>query len=60
VTASDTAGLRSLQSLEQVLDWSRRHGLDLSQLDVITQDEFSHDVLIPLGASGGWAAFGVT
>ena len=58
--ALDTAEFLSLQSLAHVLDWSRKRGLDLSRLDVVTQDEFSHDVLLPLGPSGEWATFGVT
>jgi hypothetical protein len=48
----ETEEFLSLQSLEHVLDWSRRHGLDLNQLDVVTQDEFSHEVLVPFGPNG--------
>lgn len=49
-----------LNSIRDILIWMQRHGLPLESLDVVTQDEFSHDVLVPLGLSGEWAAFGVT
>jgi hypothetical protein len=32
----------------------------LAQLDLVTQDEFSHDLLIPLGRDQGWLVFGMT
>jgi len=52
--------LRRLASIRDVLTWMQRRGLPLESLDVVTQDEFTHDVLVPLGPSGDWAAFGVT
>ena len=52
--------LCGLPSIRAVLTWMQREGLPFESLDVVTQDEFSHDVLVPLGPSGEWAAFGVT
>jgi hypothetical protein len=52
--------LRPLTSIRHVIDWMRAHGLPLESLDVITKDEFTHDVLVPLGASGACAVFGVS
>lgn len=46
--------------LEQVLAWMRERGLDLGGIDVIAQDEFSHDLLVPLGATGRSLVFGMT
>ncbi len=52
--------LRTLASIRDVLAWMECRGLPLESLDMVTQDEFTHDVLVPLGPSGGWAVFGVT
>ena len=41
--------VRSFKNLERVLDWMKRRGLSLGSLDLITQDEFSHDLIVPLG-----------
>ena len=35
-------------------------GLPLAAIDVVAQDEFSHDLLIPLGTDGRHLAFGMT
>jgi hypothetical protein len=69
--ADDIATLRSSQpglaeelagfnTLENVLNWMRDKGLSLAALDVIFQDEYSHDVLIPLNDEHGWLVFGIT
>jgi len=52
--------IRSLSSIRDILSWMQHRGIRLDSLDVITQDEFSHDVLVPVGPTGDWAAFGVT
>lgn len=36
-------------TLEQVLDWARAHTPPLVVESVLTQDEYTHDVLIPYG-----------
>jgi hypothetical protein len=57
----DLAGeVAGFNTLENVLAWMRRRGLPLGRMDVVTQDEFSHDVLIPLGNGGQHIVFGIT
>jgi hypothetical protein len=57
----DLAGrLDGVDCLEKLLAWLQRSGLGLSGLDVLAQDEYSHDFLIPLGESGRWLVFGMT
>jgi hypothetical protein len=53
--ADRVAGFRSL---EHVLDWLKADGLPLGSLDLVTQDEYSHDLLVPVGPD--WLAFGMT
>jgi hypothetical protein len=55
--AREVAGFNTL---ENVLDWMKRRALPLGSLDVIFQDEYSHDVLIPLGPDGRCLVFGIT
>jgi hypothetical protein len=47
-------------TLENVLTWMKGRGLPLGSLDVIAQDEFSVDVLVPLGPDGRHLVFGAT
>ncbi len=50
--ASELAGFHNL---ERVLAWMKQRNLPLGSLDLVTQDEFAHDVLIPLNrAIAGW------
>jgi len=46
-------------SLEHVLNWLTGEKYPLHQLDMITQDEFCHDLLIPLPDSGNILVFGM-
>jgi hypothetical protein len=46
------------RTLEHVLDWLKADGLPLGTLDMVTQDEYSHDLLVPVGRD--WLAFGMT
>ena len=60
-TDAELAGeLGRLRTLEHVLDWVKRRGINLADLDVAQQDEYSHDALIPLGEGGRYLAFGMT
>ena len=52
--------LASFHTLENVLAWMRTRDLPLDELDVVFQDEYSHDVLIPLRADGRYLVFGIT
>jgi hypothetical protein len=47
-----------LTSLEQILAWMQSNGVPLDQLDLIPQDEFCHDLLLP--HEGHWMVFGLT
>jgi hypothetical protein len=51
--------LAELSSLEKVLAWLHRKDGDLAGVESIVQDEYSHDVIMPL-PDGRWLAFAVT
>jgi hypothetical protein len=54
--AKEIAGFHGL---EKVIGWLKDRSLSLSSLEMVTQDEFSHDLLIPLG-TGEYLVFGMT
>ena len=41
------------------MEWMRGRGLPLGDVDIIQQDEFSLDFLVPL-PEAGWLALGIT
>jgi len=45
-------------TLEHILDWMKRDGHAFGSLDMVTQDEFCHDLLLPIGTD--WLVFGMT
>lgn len=47
-----------LTSLEKILAWMQANDLPMTQLDLLAQDEFCHDLLIPW--CDGWLVFGLT
>ena len=47
-------------TLESVLRWMERRGIALDMIDIVFQDEFSHDFFIPLDGDGKYLAFGIT
>ena len=51
--------LADFTSLEHVLAWLQRTGRPMTGMDVLAQDEFCHDLLLPL-ADGHWLVFGMT
>ena len=51
--------LAEIRTLERLLAWLQEHGLPLAELDLIAQDEYSHDLIIPAG-TGEWYSFAVT
>jgi hypothetical protein len=53
------AGLRELRGLGGVMEWMRGRGLKLGEVDIIQQDEYSLDFLVPL-PEAGWLALGIT
>lgn len=63
VSADELAFLRAtfcgFATLEQLLDWGRDLEPPIGIADVIAQDEYSHDVLVPL-PDRRWLAFDTT
>jgi hypothetical protein len=51
--------LAPMRSLDDLLDWSRRLTPPVPSPVVVTQDEYTHDVLIPY-AGGRWLDFDTT
>ncbi len=47
-------------TLENVLGWMREQGIPLSAVEIVAQDEYSHDFLVPLGDEGNFLVFGCT
>ncbi len=47
-------------SLEHILDWLPREGISLAALEMVTQDEYCHDLFFPLPDSSEWLVFGMT
>jgi hypothetical protein len=58
--ASLAIELAGFHTLENVLNWMRRRGLHLGSIDVVAHDEYSHDLLIPMGVGERHVIFGVT
>ncbi len=53
------SGPGQLHGLDEIFAWGRRQTPPVHPADVIKQDEFSHDVLIPLAADR-WLVYGTT
>lgn len=47
-----------LTSLEKILAWMQANNLPMTQLDLVAQDEFYHDLFIPW--QDQWLVFGLT
>jgi hypothetical protein len=54
-----TEQISNFVTLEHVLNWMQREGHSYSSLDMVTQDEYCHDLLLPL-ANNDWLVFGMT
>lgn len=52
--------LGELVSLQGVFEWMKRRNLPLGSVELVTQDEYSHDFVVPLGADHRSVAFGIT
>jgi hypothetical protein len=48
-----------LRNLEGILKWAPGFGVSLAGLDLVQQDEYSYDFLVPL-PDARWLAFAVT
>jgi hypothetical protein len=47
-------------TMENVMKWMNARGIPLADMDLVQQDEFSLDVLVPLDTSGRHLVFGIT
>jgi len=47
-------------TLEHVLNWLTGDGYPLGSIDMLTQDEYCHDLILPLAKSADWLVFGMT
>jgi hypothetical protein len=54
------AELVGLRTLAHVMAWERFRKVNLSTLDLVTQDEYSHDFLVPLTGESRWLSFAMT
>ena len=52
--------LRPVRSLESVLGWMARRGLALGSADIIAQDEYSLDFVLPFDGDERHLVFGIT
>lgn len=62
LTAADPAlgaEVGRLRNLEGILKWAPAAGVSLAGLDLVQQDEYSYDFLVPL-PDARWLAFAVT
>lgn len=50
--------LAGIFNLERLLDWMHDRRINFGTLDMITQDEYSHDLIVPIDVN--WLAFGMT
>lgn len=53
------AEVARLRNLEGILTWAPGRGIDFAALDLVQQDEYSYDFLVPL-PDARWLAFAVT
>jgi hypothetical protein len=54
------AEVADLKGLGGVMVWMARRGIALADAEIVQQDEFSLDFVIPLGGEAGWLVFGIT
>lgn len=62
LTATDadlSAQVATLPNLEAILKWALGAGVAFAGIDLVQQDEYSYDLLLPLPDSR-WLAFGVS
>ncbi|QVL33756.1 hypothetical protein KIH39_07570 [Telmatocola sphagniphila] len=51
--------LRTQSSVKQILDWMFEHNPPLAPADLLAQDEFSHDLIVPV-REGYWLVYDCT
>jgi hypothetical protein len=55
--AGELAGVCGLGG---VMEWMKRRGLPLAGVDIVQQDEFSLDFVVPLSGEKRWLVLGIT
>jgi len=58
MSSAPNSDFSALTSLEKILAWMQANQMPMQQLDLIAQDEFCHDLLVPW--QGQWLVFGLT
>jgi hypothetical protein len=53
------AAVRTHRGLDDIFAWGRTQRPPVHPADVVKQDEFTHDVLVPF-PSGRWLVYGTT
>jgi hypothetical protein len=56
----DLDELRQLKGLGGVMAWMAAHGIPLSRAEIVQQDEFTLDFVLPLGDGSRCLVFGIT
>lgn len=51
--------LAEVVTLQRLLGWMTERGFDLAAIDLVQQDEFCFDMLVPWGGKGEWLDFGM-
>jgi hypothetical protein len=59
VDAPLARALAGFTSMEHVLNWLAHQAAPLDGVDVLAQDEYCHDLILPL-PDGRWLSFGMT
>jgi hypothetical protein len=54
------AEVADLKGLGGVMAWMNRRGIPLADAEIVQQDEFSLDFLVPLRPDARWLALGIT
>jgi hypothetical protein len=52
--------VKELRGMGGVMAWMASQGIALSQAEIIQQDEFSLDFVLPLPGEERWLVFGIT
>lgn len=63
LAASDpdlAAEVEPLRNLEHILGWLPWAGVAMAAVDLVQQDEYCYDFLVPLPGGPRWLVFGVT
>jgi hypothetical protein len=54
------AQAQQLRGMGGVMSWMASQGIPLSKAEIVQQDEYSLDFLLPLSRENRWLVFGIT